>query len=166
MPRERVELKNFEYTATAADGSKETTKFAEKVPVGKSGKAYEKSYVSLPEKGGWFTRDKQTGEVTSENPVIGYDTQDTMTREQKKLTMVAIAICPTCAGVYQNSLALEDHCVAAHGDNYQALLEAKRNQEEAAVQAALQGVDLPSTNPTPPRHRGRPKKNVEAQGAP
>ena len=118
------------------DTSGQDVEFGENTPRGDSGKAYAKHYVSLPSKGGWFVTDEQTGEILSTNPTIGYS-DDSLTPDQKKKSLVAPTNCPVCDRWYMNPLALDDHCTAKHKQTYEVLKEAKREAEEAAVQKEL-----------------------------
>ena len=145
------------------EGDQKVT-FAEKVPIGESGRVYDKQFASLPDgKGGskgWYLVDSQTGEVLSTNPVIGLDNVDGMSDEQRKRSLLAPVPCPTCGTMYLNALLLEDHCQQVHQAAYDALKHVKLEAEEATVQAQLDnGIAAASKSVTSEEKRkpGRPR---------
>src|SRR3990167_1948666 len=133
---ERITLTKEGYKAKD-DATGEEVEFGEMAPRGETtGKVYAKHYVSIPNKGGWFISDEKTGEILSTNPTMGYSS-DALTEDQKRTTVIAPTNCPVCQAWYMNPFALSAHTQQAHGQTYEALKEAQREAEEAAVQKEM-----------------------------
>ena len=133
---ERIQLKRKEFSAKDRE-SGNVVEFGENVPIGESGTEYAKSYVSIPNKGGWFLKDKATGEIVSKNAVIGYSDYEGMDDAARKGAVINVAVCVSCGSVFQNQYFLETHSQAAHQMTVDQLTESLKEAEEGKVQAKL-----------------------------
>ena len=157
---EHVTLKRHKMVAKD-DATGTMVEFGEMLPIGESGTMYPKSYASIPQKGGWYVKNKETGEIVSTNPVIGLESYDGMDAAQRSRSIVKPASCPVCQAYFQNAAFLEMHTAKEHGSSSEALHEQRAEQEEQALQVALAETLAESA----PKRRGRPPKSVTGESA-